>query len=320
MGGIVDFEIRLPRSRVGVHRMHRASGLPVEAIREITHSEEIPVLGAEERSWELALEAAGALLGRTAVRPGDVQQVIFAGSGEWDVPFWSPAAKVAAELGIDQAHCFEVTNFCNAGTTAIQIALDRLTISGGKGYALVLVADRLSRMVDYDDPSAKELFNFGDAAAAVLLARDDVSYEVLHSAMRTDPSWSDYYFGEHRGERLTIRRGAHRPGLADAYVDNFTRLVDETLAAVGGKKDDVSYFLINQGDRRMHERLLGALGIPESRSVFNYRRLGHMGGADTLIALRDLRAREALRPGDLLLLATSAMGFSWGVTALEYAR
>ncbi|GAA3096712.1 3-oxoacyl-ACP synthase III family protein [Streptosporangium carneum] len=319
MGGIVDFEIRLPRSSVSVARMHAASGVPAEAIREITHCEEIPALGEDELSWELALEAAAALLDRTGTRPEDIRQVIFAGSGEWDTPFWSPAAKVAAALGADRAHCFEVTNFCNAGTTAIQIALDRIA-AGGTGHALVLVGDRLSKMVDYDDPGSKELFNFGDAAAAVLVAGEGLSFEVLHSTARTDPSWSDYYFGEHRRERLTIRRGEHRSGLADAYVDNFTRLIDETLAAVGGKKDDVSYFLINQGDRRMHERLLRTVGIPESRSVFNYHRLGHMGGADTLIALRDLQTRGALRHGDLILLATSAMGFSWGVTALECAR
>ncbi|MER7129662.1 3-oxoacyl-ACP synthase III family protein [Streptosporangium saharense] len=319
MGGIVDFEVRLPRGRAAVHRMHRESGVPVEAIREITHTDEFPVLGEAERSWRLAAEAARALLGRTAARPGDVRQVIFAGSAEWDVPFWSPAAKVAAELGIDDAHCFEVANFCNAGTVATRIALDRLA-GGGDGYALVLIADRLGRLVDYADPASKELFNFGDAAAAVLLSGRDAAFEVLHTAMRTDPSWADYYYGEQRDGRLVIRRGPHRPGLADAYVDNFTRLVEETLNAVGGKRDDVAHFLINQGDRRMHERLLRELGLSRDRSVFNYDRLGHMGGADTLIALDGLRERRALRRGDLILLATSAMGFSWGVTALEYTR
>ncbi|MFD0884027.1 3-oxoacyl-ACP synthase III family protein [Streptosporangium algeriense] len=320
MGGIVDFEVRLPRGRTSVHLMHQASGAPVEAIREITHTEEFPVLDETEQSWELAAEAARALLGRTAARPADIRQVIFAGSGEWDVPFWSPAARVAAELGIDDAHCFEVANFCNAGTTAIRIALDRLAGQGGDGYTLVLVADRLSRLVDLADPGSKELFNFGDAAAAVLLSGREAVFEVLHTAVRTDPSWADYYYGEQRDGRLVIRRGPHRPGLADAYVDNFTRLVEETLRAVGGKPDDVTHFLINQGDRRMHERLLRELGLPRDRSVFNYHRLGHMGGADTLIALDGLRERRALRQGDLILLATSAMGFSWGVTALEYAR
>ncbi|OXM64174.1 3-oxoacyl-ACP synthase [Amycolatopsis vastitatis] len=317
MGGILDFEIRFPRSHVSVAEMSATSGAGVADIREITHTAEIPVLRDGELSWRLAADAAAELLSRTGTAPAEIGQVVFAGSGEWDLPFWSPAAKVAAELGIAAAHCFEVTNFCNAGTTALRVALDGVALRGG--LVLVLAADRLSRMVDYTDAGSKELFNFGDAAAAVLVGSAGVRYELLHTAMRTDPSWVDYYFGDIRRDRVTIRRGPHREGLATAYVRNFTALVDETLGALGAKIDDVSRFLINHGDRRMHERLLRTLGIPESRSAFNYHRLGHMGSADTLIALRDLETEGALCPGDLVLLATSAMGFSWGITALEVA-
>ncbi|WP_405773738.1 3-oxoacyl-ACP synthase III family protein [Streptomyces sp. NBC_00859] len=318
MGGITDIEIRYPASQVSVRALHAGSGLGIEEIRAVTHCETFPVLGENEPSWRLALDAARALLDRSPAAASSIQQVIFAGSGEWDLPFWSPAAKVAHALGIETAHCFEVTNFCNAGTAALQIASDALTRRGDDGHALVLIADRLSRMVDQGDPGSKALFNFGDAAAAVLLARDGGILPLLHTATRTDPSWSDYYYGERRDGDVIIRRGPHRKGLAQAYVDNFTALVDDSLASLGRKPGDIDHFLINQGDRTMHLRLLQALGIPEERSVFNYHRLGHMGGADTLIALRDLLDQERLRPGDLILLATSAMGFTWGVTTLEY--
>ncbi|WP_433247755.1 3-oxoacyl-ACP synthase III family protein [Streptosporangium sp. CA-135522] len=317
MGGIADLDVAFPASRISAQQMSTVSGVPIPDILEITHSESFPILGPDEQSWELTLEAARAVLKREQVEPAVIGQVIFAGSGEWDVPFWSPAAKVASELGIEHAHCFEIANFCNAGMTAVRTGLDGIA-AGRTEYALVLVGDRLGRMVDHGDPAAKALFNLGDAAAAVLLARDDYTFEVLHSAMRTDPSWSDYYLGEHRPDRVVIRRGGHRRGLAAAYVDNFTSLIGETLESLGKGISDVTHFLINQGDRSMHERLLREIGIPAERSVFNYDRLGHMGGADTMIALRGLMDEHRLRPGDLILLATSAMGFSWGITALEY--
>ncbi|MGH3569307.1 MAG: 3-oxoacyl-ACP synthase III family protein [Pseudonocardia sp.] len=297
--------------------MHTQSGVSVADILKVTHCDGFPALGENESAWELALQAARSVLERTKVSPAAIRQVIYAGSGEWDTPFWSPAAKVAQQLGIDRAHCFEVANFCNAGMTALQVASDRIEL----GYAdniLVLVGDRLSQMVDYSDPDSKELFNFGDAAAAILLARAGCTFRFLHSAMRTDPDWSDYYAGEHRADRVAIRRQSHRAGLAAAYVENFSSLVDDTLAMLEKKMSDVAYFLINQGDRRMHERLVCTLGIPPEKSVFNYHRLGHMGGSDTLIALQDLLAEQKLQHGDLILLATSAMGFSWGITALEY--
>ena len=63
--------------------------------------------------------------------------MVYGGSGQWDRPIWSPAAKVADELGIDRAHCFEVTNGCNGAMTAVQVALDNITMRRTE-YALLL--------------------------------------------------------------------------------------------------------------------------------------------------------------------------------------
>ncbi|WP_175407857.1 3-oxoacyl-[acyl-carrier-protein] synthase III C-terminal domain-containing protein [Streptomyces sp. TRM64462] len=317
MGGIVDYDVCFPSARADIRAMHAASGVALADIARITHCESFPVLADDEPAWELARDAARAVLTRTGVAAADLRQVVYAGSGEWDRPFWSPAAKIAHELGAARAHCFEVTNFCNAGMTALRLLSPPGALGEGE-YALVLIGDRLSRMVDYGDPDAKALFNFGDAAAAVLLEGGAGRFRLLHSAMRTDGSWADYYAGELTGGRVVIRRAAHRSGLADAYVRHFTALVDETLTALGRKRADIAHFLINHGDRDMHTRLLDTLEIPAERSVFNYDRLAHMGGADTLIALGDLERAGRLRPGDLIMLATSAMGFSWGITTLEY--
>jgi len=315
--GIVDVEVGLPRSRMSVTQMQAESGLPLADILAWTHCAEIPVLGKDEQAWELASTAARTVLDRTGVPPEEIGQVIFAGSGEWDHPAWSPAAKVANDLGIGQAHCFEVVNFCNAAPTALQTAADALA-SGRVRHALVLLGERLSRSVDYGDPESVALFNTGDCAVALLLGNEGSAFELLHSQTRTDPSWCDHYVGEYEYDRVVVRRRGRRLNLPQTYVRNYERLTTETLSALGRTMSDVRYFLINHMDRRVHERLLRTLGIPFDRSVFNYDRLGHMGGGDTFIALADLRTERRLRSGDLVLLATSGTGFSWGVTALEY--
>ncbi|MFF5175200.1 3-oxoacyl-ACP synthase III family protein [Micromonospora sp. NPDC000089] len=315
MAAIVDFEVRLPSGRADVQDMHRASGLALPEILEITHAERFPVLDEYESAWELAAEAAGAVLKRSGVSPSDIDLVLCAGSGEWDRPFWSPAAKIAGELGIERAHCFEVSNFCNAAMTAVQLAADKI-ILGRARYALVVIGDRLSQLVDYHDPESKVLFNFGDAPAAVLLGPDG-PFEVLHAQMRTDPEWADYYSGDIEDDRIVMRRRGHRRGLGDAYLRNFVELANDTLSTLELAPADVRWFLINQGDRNMHERVLAALGIPAQRSVFNYHRYGHMGGSDPFIALGQLRDEGRLSPGDVVLVASSGMGFSWGISALR---
>jgi 3-oxoacyl-[acyl-carrier-protein] synthase-3 len=170
----------------------------------------------------VAVDCARAVLERTGVAPASIGFVLYAGSGEWDLPFWSPAAQVAAELGIGRAHCFEVSNFCNAAMTTVQLAADKITL-GHAEYVLVLVGDKLSKLVDYSDPDSKALVNFGDAPAAILLSRDCYAFDVLCSSMRTDPDWADYYSGEISDDRVVMRRRGHRKGLAEAYVAELYR-------------------------------------------------------------------------------------------------
>jgi 3-oxoacyl-[acyl-carrier-protein] synthase III len=317
MAGIVDFETCLPAGRARVAEMSVESGLAVSDILRITHCAQWPALAEGEYAWALATRAARTLLARTGVGPDAIGRVLYAGSGEWDVPFWSPAAKVAAELGITGAHCFEVANFCNAATLAYQVGMREID-AGAARYVLVLLGDRLSQLVDYADPDSRHLFNFGDAPTAVLLGVDGEMFTYRHAELRTDPSWADYYQGERDEFRVLMRRRGRRPGLAETYLAHYRGLIDTVLARLGATLDDVAFLLVNHSDRNVHERLLDALALPAQRSVFNYHRYGHMGGADTVLALADLLESKRLRTGDLVLLATSGMGFSWGVTALEY--
>jgi 3-oxoacyl-[acyl-carrier-protein] synthase-3 len=315
--GIVDLEFEFPKSRVTVEHMHAESGRPVADILAWTHCQEIPVFGEHEPAWELVSEVAQRVLERTGVRPEDIGQVIVAGSGRWDQPGWSPAAKVAAELDITGAHCFEVINFCHAGPTAMRIAADAIA-AGRERYSLVLLGEQAARGVDYTDPESVSGFSTGDCAVAVLMGPEGSRFELLDVQSRTDPSWSDYYVGEYEDGRMVTRRRGRRLNLPQTYLKNFEALATTTLSTLDRTVADVRYLLINHMDRRMHERLLRNLGIPAERSVFNYDRFGHMSGGDVFIALAELHAEGRLERSDLVLLATSGAGFSWGVTALEY--
>ncbi|RCG27276.1 3-oxoacyl-ACP synthase [Sphaerisporangium album] len=316
-GGLVDFEVAFPQGRMTVQQMHEWSGVSIPEILEITHCQEFPVLGPDEQAWELAVDAAATTLDRTGTDPGSISRVIYAGAGYWDAPAWSPAAKVADELGITRAHCFEVTNFCNALTVGMRIAVDGLT-PGSDERVLVVAAERFAHAVDRRDPDSKGLFNFGDAASAVLVGGSHHSFAYLGSSARTDPQWCDYFIGDYHDTGVYTRRRGHRKGLSDTYVNNFVTLVGDTLDEIGRKQDDVRFLLINQNDKNIQDRLLTTLDLPPERSVYNHSELGHMGCSDTLIALRRLWDGGALDTGDLVLLATSGAGFSWSVTALEY--
>ncbi|WP_304452169.1 3-oxoacyl-ACP synthase III family protein [Nocardiopsis sp. YSL2] len=312
--GIADFAIEIPTHKVSVDEMSRQSGQDVDKLTEIIPAGRISVLAPDQTSWSIGRDAAAKLLAQNPVPRDEIGLVVYAGSSEWGTPFWSPAAKIALELGIHNAHCYELSNFCNAGTAALAIA-DEQVRAGKHGAALVIISDRLSQLVDYSTGYV-ELFNFADGAAAVLVA-PEARYEVRASALRTDPVWVDYYYGELAGGRVRVERTAKRDGLGEAFTENFTSLTRSVLEEAGVSADEVAYYLVTHGNQDLHRDYLDAMGAGPDRSVFNYDADGHMGGVDPLIALESLERDGRLSAGDVVVIATAGSGFSWGVMAVE---
>lgn len=311
--GIADYALAMPSGKLSVDDVSRESGYTVEKLGQILPSGKFSVLAEDETSWGLGRDAAARLLARNPVPLDEIGLVLYAGSSEWGTPFWSPAAKIAQELGIAHAHCFEVSNFCNAGMVAVKLADDQVR-AGTHKHALVIVSDRLSQLVEYGTGYI-ELFNFADGAAAVLISAD-AKYEVLGAAHHTDPQWVDSYYGEIKEGRVKVERGEKLEGLGEAFLGNFTALTHKVLAGLGRGVDDVSYFLVTHGNQDTHRKYLAALGVPASRSVFQYDRDGHLGGADPFLALEELEREGRIASGDLVVVATAGSGFTWGVTAI----
>jgi 3-oxoacyl-[acyl-carrier-protein] synthase-3 len=304
----------MPSGKRSVTEVSRESGYGVEKLGHILPSGKFSVLAEGETSWGLGRDAAARVLARNPVPLDEIGLVLYAGSSEWGTPFWSPAAKIALELGIGQAHCYEVSNFCNAGMVAVKLADDQVR-AGTHKHALVIIADRLSQLVEYGTGYV-ELFNFADGAAAVLVSAD-ARYEVLGGAHHTDPRWVDSYYGEIKGGETKVERSDKLDGLAAAFIDNFTTLTHKVLAQAGAEVADVAYFLVTHGNQDTHRTYLAELGVDPSRSVFLYELDGHLGGADPFLALEQLERQGRIASGDLVVVATAGSGFTWGVTAIR---
>ncbi|MEV6168043.1 ketoacyl-ACP synthase III family protein [Streptomyces sp. NPDC051954] len=315
--GIADYALAMPSGKRSVDEVSQESGYGPEKLGQVLPSGKFSVLAEGETAWGLGRDAAARLLDRSPVPLDEIGLVLYAGSSEWGTPFWSPAAKIAAELGITQAHCYEVSNFCNAGMVAVKLADDQVR-AGTHKYALVVIADRLSELVEYGTGYI-ELFNFADGAAAVLLTADtpDIRYEVLGGAHHTDPQWVDAYYGEIKNGEIKVERGEKLDGLGEAFLDNFTTLTHRVLTDIGKEVADVAYFLVTHGNQDTHRTYLATLGVDASRSVFQYERDGHLGGADPLLALEELEREDRIGSGDLVIVATAGSGFTWGVTAIR---
>ncbi len=319
--GLVDFEVALPLGRRTATGLAQSSGLSVADVRERTLADSFPVVGPAESLHDVAMRAVSAVRNRSPDQFGLVSTVIVGGSGHWDHPFWSPAAAIAAAAGLTDVHAFEITNFCNSNALAARLVLDAAAARPTDGTTLVVLQDKLSTVVDVTDPSAADLFNYGDGVVAMLFATGHAAprYELVDAVSLSDPGWHSEYQGERvaDGSGVALRRRGQRRGLRDRYVQAFQDLTQLLLDKRGHSLDDVSVVLMNHGDRPTHERFLRTIGVPHERSFFHYGRLAHQGAADIFIGLQGAADDGRIRPGSLVLQLSSGLGFSWGATLLK---
>jgi 3-oxoacyl-[acyl-carrier-protein] synthase III len=93
------------------------------------------------------------------------------------------------------------------------------------------------------------------------------------------------------------------------------RLVNKVLAAHSLTIRDVDHFVysnISQRDREGFRRMFGLAegGLPVTRMA----EIGHTFSSDLIVNYVDLLSENRILPGQLILFASSGVGFTWGVS------
>jgi 3-oxoacyl-[acyl-carrier-protein] synthase III len=313
--GLAGLEIFIPPKRIRAGEISAESGVMLEKIAQKCFLEK-PILGSESHIYEMGVVAAKKLLARMNIAPADIGLVIHASTGAQDYGFWSPAAKMQSELGLKDSFCLDISCGCHAGNYALGMAEDHLRRSGEKRYALIIVCDALSRVVDHADPGHVSIFNFADAASAILIDRELGAIKVAGQFSITDGNFSDYLRLGANG-KVAYLQPERRAALKQAYAENFPRVIRGAIRAAGTSLAQIKTVFISQGDPQLFSQLAWALDIEEARFARTSSRLGHMGGSDIFHGLKTHLDAGKLKSGDLIILASSAIGFSWGATVLE---
>lgn len=316
--GIAEISVCVPEGRMTISDMARLSGLGEQELLLEVGVVKKPVAGATETPVSLGTKAARALLKTAQVDPSEIDYVLFCGCGVYDKYLWSPAAKIQSELGIEGAFSFEIFNGCNAGNLGVNLAIDLIKSRPHKRNALVIVSDTLSKIVNHEDPAHSCLYNFSDAAGAILVSRGEPRNQVLAFAALTQAEFADHMslpraepFIQMNTDEDEDRR------LSRAYRENYPKVILKALGEAGLATQDVNHLFINQGDQRLIKRLSVELAIPQDRIHKSYEDHGHMGGADVFFGMKARWDQGRIRRGDIVVLASSAVGFSWGATVLR---
>ena len=241
-----------------------------------------------------------------------------------DMSFPATAAIVADELGAAKAGAYDLSAGCTGFVYAVAQAYAMLAAGVGR-RALVVGADLLSKIVDWNDRATCVLF--GDGAGAVVMERVDRG-GFLGFELGADGSGGMELYLAAGGSRRpatseTVAAGEHFARMNGREVFKFaTRVLvssaNELLDEVGMTVDDVDVYIPHQANIRIISHAAQKLGFPDEKVVVNVDRFGNTSSGSIPLALVDAQRDGRLGKGKIVLMTGMGAGLTWGSGVMEW--
>lgn len=288
-----------------------------EWIVERTGIRERHIAAEGELTSDLAQKAAESALDAAAIDASEIELIVVATTTS-DRVFPSTACVLQAKLGITNGcPAFDVQAVCSGFVYAVSVA-DQFIRSGQVKTALVVGAETLSRITDWDDRSNCMLW--GDGAGAVVL-RASEQPGIIATHLHADGRYQDLLFVD-GGVSLKKEGACYMRMSGNAVfkmaVNTLDAIVDETLAANGLQKSDIDWLVPHQANIRIIQATAKKLGMSMDQVVVTVDRHGNTSAASIPLAL-DTAVREGkIKPGERVLMEAFGGGFTWGSVLVQF--
>ncbi|MCD6035904.1 MAG: 3-oxoacyl-ACP synthase [Rickettsiales bacterium] len=290
-------------------------------IVERTGIRERHVVGEGEFTSDLAVNAASRALAHAGVARDAVDMVIVATTTP-DKLFPSTAAIVQAKLGITRGAAFDIQAVCSGFVYGLSVA-DNFIKSGQARTVLVIGAEAMSRIVDWDDRGTCILF--GDGAGAFVLQSSDLlgrsaeNRGILSTHLHTDGKLGDILYtdeGQASGKLGKIRMSGKE--VFRHATQKMSDSVEEALEANKLTLDQLDWLVPHQANIRIMQAVGKRLGIEEGKVIVTVG--GHANTSAASIPLAcDQAVRDGrLKPGNLVVFTALGGGVTWGSAALYW--
>lgn len=279
----------------------------------------------EEATSDLASKAALNACRDAAISPSDIDLIIVS-TVTPDMIFPSTACIVQKNIGAVNAAAFDVEAACTGFIFGVTIA-SQFIENGFYKNALVIGADVLSRITNWEDRSTCVLF--GDGAGAVVLTASQEP-GVISAYIASDGKGSDHLFCPAGGSRLpasheTVDQKLHYTNMDGGEVFKFAvkALPDAVKRAVekgGMNVSDISWLFPHQANIRIIESAAKRLGIPEDRVALTIDKYGNNSSASIPIAMDSYSKDNKIKDGDTLALVGFGSGLTWGASLIKWQK
>lgn len=294
-------------------------------IVERTGIRERRIAAEGELTSDMAAEASRRALASAGIDATEIDMILVA-TFTPDVPLPATAVYVQTKIGA-RVDCpaVDLAAACAGFCYALSIA-DALVRTGGARHVLVIGAEMLSRVTDWQDRSTCVLF--GDGAGAVVVSGGEgPGPRVISTRLHADGRHADALKIPSGGtadpasaESVAARRHAIAMNGPEVFKIAVRSLASASLAAIeaaGLTVEQVDWIVPHQANKRILEATAARMQVPMERFYLNLERYGNTSSASIPIALDEALRAGTIREGQNVLLCAFGGGVAWGSAVLR---
>ena len=279
--------------------------------------------GENQGTSVLGIEAVKGLLEKTGTDPMEIELIICA-TVTPDMPFPATANIIADKVGAKNSFSFDIGAACSGFLYALQLGAQFIQ-AGTHKKIIVVGADKMSSIVDYQDRTTCILF--GDGAGAVLLEPTTENLGIRDAILKADGSGENFLHMKAGGSRrpATLETVANREHFAyqegtsvfKFAVTNMADVSAEVMERNGLTGDDIAWLVPHQANKRIIDATANRMGVGPEKVMMNIERYGNTTAATIPLCLWEYESQ--LKKGDNLILAAFGGGFTWGAIYMKWA-
>ncbi len=269
-----------------------------------------------ECTSDLAVNAIKNALDNAKMSAEDIDLLIIATITP-DFVFPSTACIVQKKLGLKNAVALDISAACSGFVYGLTIA-DSMIKSGAYKTAVVVGAETLSRIMNWNDRTTCVLF--GDGAGAAVLRATTEKTGILSYSIKSDGNYLDCLKAT-GGPSSTKTSGTILMEGKDVFklaVVKMPEISKEVVAKAGKNMSDIDCFIPHQANIRIIDAALKNLDIPEDKVVKSIEKHGNISSACIPLALDIANRSGQLKKGQNVLLTAMGAGFTWGSVFLKF--
>lgn len=268
---------------------------------------------------DLAVKASLAAIANASL-PITVEEIelIIVATTTPDLTFPATATTLQAKIGAKNAFAFDVQAVCSGFVYALSVA-DNFIKSGQVKNALVVGAETLSRIVDWQDRNSCVLFGDG-AGALILQASTEENRGIMASKLSSDGSLNDILktsggpsFNQQSGFIYMLGKEVFKHA-----VDKMAKSVIDVLEKINMKPSDIDLLVPHQANARILSSVAARLGIADEKIVLTVANHANTSAASIPLALDYANKNNRLKKGDLVVMEALGGGLTWGSIVLRW--